>query len=177
MSIILQRRKASGFVKYPKDFAKRIVDGTARFRTRCDVLVGPCACGGVHQESDEWVQDLLDNHDAKFELLVLAPDDSGLIHLPRYWIKPRRHENCTVLSGKCACGAEHKANESWVRALLSSHEATIVGCPEADLDLIPDQEISVQDDQLEGVSPGCPCEHCEAVRCRHTRNRMTRGTV
>jgi len=117
----ISRRVASGFVKYPKDFNKRIIDGTARFRTKCDMLVGPCACGGVHQEQDDWVRRLLSEHDANIEQLTLAPEEDGTIPIPRYWSLPRQHLNCTVLSGLCGCGQTHTANERWVVTLLEQH--------------------------------------------------------
>ncbi|MFA5344715.1 MAG: hypothetical protein WC315_00335 [Candidatus Omnitrophota bacterium] len=162
---ILKRRLSSGFVKYPKDFDRRIIDGTARFRTKCDMLVGPCACGGVHQEHDDWVQQLLGDNDAVIEPLMLAPEESGIILIPRYWLRPRGHERCTVLSGRCACGRNHTANERWVVDLLASHGAKLIGCKEVDLPPVGDvaNEINEYDD-AGGATIGCPCENCQHRR-------------
>jgi hypothetical protein len=124
----LKRRASSGFVSYPKDFEKRVVDGTARFRTRCDMLVGPCSCGGVHQESDGWVEEVLEQYDATIEQLTLAPEDDGRVLIPRYWQKPRDHAHCNVLVGHCACSRTHRASETWVRTFVSQHCAKLVGC-------------------------------------------------
>jgi hypothetical protein len=33
----------------------------------CDMLVGPCACGGWHNEDEEWVQEKLNQHGAMIE--------------------------------------------------------------------------------------------------------------
>ncbi len=125
----LKRRASSGFVKFPTEFSKRTVDGCARFRTRCDMLVGPCACGHVHQESDDWVQDLLERNGVEIDSLELSPTD-GIVYMPRYWNKSNGHRECTVLSGRCACGKIHTANERWVVNLLSEHNARIINCAE-----------------------------------------------
>lgn len=176
---ILKRRSKSGFVNYPKSFDKRIIDGTARFRTKCDMLVGPCACGGVHQENDGFVRELLADHAVTIEPMTLTVGDNGCVTMPRYWYKPRGHERCIVLSGLCACGKRHAANEQWVVDLLAAHNATIVGCPETELPAIPDPpnpEIinSNHDDDIpEG---GCDCESCRAEREHQRRRRRERET-
>ena len=82
---VLVRRPKSGFVLYPKDVDKRTVDGSARFRTKCDMLIGPCACGGVHQENDGWVLDILNDYEHTVETLVLYPNREGTVRMPRYW--------------------------------------------------------------------------------------------
>jgi hypothetical protein len=154
---ILKRRSASGFVKYPKDFEKRTVDGCARFRTKCDMIVGPCACGRVHQECEHWVQEMLLEHNAEFEPLLLAMDDEDRVMIPRYWIRPFDHQHCTALVGQCACGRVHTADESWVRLLVTRHCAKIAG---EDIEPInvPDAEITL--DNSGGASMGCPCPRC-----------------
>lgn len=151
---ILNRRKSSGFVKYPKDFEKRIIDGTARFRTKCDMLVGPCACGGVHQEHDDWVNRILADNNSAIEQLTLAPEENGTVLIPRYWIKPRGYECCNVLSGQCDCGRIHAANERWVLTMLRQHESKIVGCPEI-------EQTPVEDNCSRDEIRGCPCEVCQ----------------
>jgi hypothetical protein len=123
----LKRRQASGFVKYPKTFPKRIVDGSARYRTKCDVLVGPCACGGTHQETDDWVRELLRAHDAVIDTLALAPDEAGRIAIPKYWSCIRHHEICDTLVGQCCCGLIHNAKELWVHLALRVHGAKVLG--------------------------------------------------
>jgi hypothetical protein len=124
----LKRRQHSGFVKYPNDFEKRIVDGTARFRTRCDMLVGPCACGGVHQEHDSWVRGLLEEYAVDIEPFELKPDENGFVKIPRYWIKPNSHLDCTMLIGPCRCGRVHSMGEDWVILLVQAHKAKLEGC-------------------------------------------------
>jgi len=163
----LKRRPASGFVQYPKDFVKRIVDGSARFRTKCDMLVGPCACGVVHQEGDAWVKEALSDYAAEFEQLTLAPDDTGVIHMPRYWSPPRGHSDCTVLLGLCPCGKHHTGNEPWIRGLVSRHAAKLVGCidiPDSVEDSIDDPEPVL--DGSGGASSGCDCPACRRRRAR-----------
>jgi hypothetical protein len=130
MPRILHRRPNSGFVKYPNDFGKRIIDGTARFRTRCDMLVGPCACGLTHQENDDFVKDLLCDYDAIIETINLVAVD-GRVLIPRYWHKPGLHRYCDTLVGSCACGSTHKATEAWVIELLATHGAKILGVESA----------------------------------------------
>ena len=150
---ILNRRPKSGFVLYPKQVEKRVVDGTARFRTRCDVLVGPCACGGVHQEDDPWVQHLLQHGNFSIEPLVLHPQN-GSVKIPRYWVKPRFHQSCTVLQGPCSCGATHIVGERWVQDLLMAHYAIIEG------HAIIDTEPCVIEDHVEGAFSDCNCDSC-----------------
>ena len=133
----LKRRASSGFVKYPSDFSKRTVDGCARFRTRCDMLVGPCSCGNVHQETDDWVQELLERNDAEIDHLEIRSKD-GVVYMPRYWDKPEGHATCNVLSGPCACGGVHTANERWVYDLIQQHGAKLVDCTEINLPVVGD---------------------------------------
>jgi hypothetical protein len=175
---ILKRRSKSGFVNYPKSFDKRIIDGTARFRTKCDMLIGPCACGGVHQENDDFVRELLFGNTATIEPMTLPVGDNGCVTMPRYWYKPRGHERCTVLSGLCACGKRHAANEQWVVDLLATHNATIVGCPETALPIIPDSTASevINSDHDDDILGGCDCESCRAEREHQRRRRRERET-
>src|SRR5574340_864277 len=125
----LNRRPATGFVQYPKDFERRIIDGSARFRTKCAMLVGPCSCGYVHQESDYYVLDCLEHYYRCIEPLILVTD-TDYIPIPRYWQKPSSHENCNVLSGQCRCGKVHAPDEGWVKTLLAEHVSRIGGSPE-----------------------------------------------
>lgn len=167
---ILQRRSKSGFIPYPKAAEKRVIDGSARFRTKCDMLVGPCACGGVHQENDRWVYALLDDYDLNLETLNLQPDKNGMIFIPRYWIKTPCREDCSSLHGTCSCGKYHYANERWVRDMLEAHNTYISGCPEASLPTIGEP-----DSQEEMASGECGCGIC----CRHRRqeNTLRRGEI
>jgi len=158
MTRILHRRPASGFVKYPDDFGKRIIDGTARFRTRCDMLIGPCACGHTHQESDSFVKELLDNYAAEIEAINLVAVD-GRVSMPRYWKKSDEyHRNCDTLVGDCSCGRTHKVNERWVVDLLASHCAKILGC---------DTEEPIIEEKSPPPYPEyrtCSCPECRAWR-------------
>lgn len=176
MPKILHRRPQSGFVKYPKDFEKRMVDGTARFRTKCDMLVGPCACGFVHQESDSHVQVRLDDYDAEIEPINLTVAEDGKVYIPRYWFRPRGHEQCTVLSGECACGVTHTANEEWVQRLLRDHIAKILGCPEVDEPIISSRprRIDIQEEPLPPYTGSCQCNECRRAweyECRREREQ------
>lgn len=151
MPRILHRRPASGFVRYPDDFGKRIIDGTARFRTRCDMLIGPCACGHTHQENDNFVKELLRDYEAEIEVINLVVTDDR-VPMPRYWKKPEYHRYCDVLVGSCACGETHKVNERWVVDLLKDHGAKILGCD-------TDEPIIEESSQYL-----CPCPECVAAR-------------
>jgi len=168
-SKILKRRPGSGFVNYPKDFEKRIVDGTARHRTKCDMLVGPCACGGVHQEDDAWVQQALQFNHAELEPLILRPDEDGTVQYPRYWTRSTDHKYCNVLSGKCKCGQRHTANEQWILDLLKQHNVILQDCPEL---LSPPIGIlhSILDSSG-GAITGCDCESCHSRRRNERLNR------
>ncbi len=167
---VLTRRPKSGFVLYPKDAEKRVIDGTARFRTKCDVLVGPCACGGVHQETDEWVLDTLSDCGHSLETMVLRPADDGTVRMPRYWLKPSGHTDCDVIHGRCRCGHTHRANEAWVAHLLSNHCAVIEGCPAASEPVIGEHP-TVEDNPL---SPERAIDGCDCDACRSQRRRMPR---
>jgi hypothetical protein len=129
MKKILKRR-VSGFVDYPWEYHERRVDGTARYRTRCDMIVGPCACGAVHQEDDPWVRDLLTYYEVEFEIFVLRLSCYREVKFPRYWVRPPRHKECTMLVGPCACGKHHTGKEDWVSRLLRQHKAAIEGVNE-----------------------------------------------
>jgi hypothetical protein len=176
----LKRRPSSGFVKYPKAFPKRIVDGSARFRTKCDVLVGPCACGGIHQENDGWVVRLLRHHDATIDQLALAPEEDGRILLPKYWTRNGTAANCDTLIGKCACGRTHTAEEEWVHRQVAQHCAHLVGVeiPSQfkNLELKENKRESLQDfllrcEEVNGALGGCDCESCRELRTDYYENQ------
>jgi hypothetical protein len=175
----LARRKNSGFVNFPKSFDKRIIDGTARFRTKCDMLVGPCSCGGVHQENDGFVKELLQENNAQIDPINLTVADDGKVYMPRYWYKPRRHELCNVLSGHCACGEKHTANEAWVLWLLEQHGAKILGCPETALPPITHGNLEPVEAQEFSEDDGhCTCSDCERERrAADIRNRPRRNQI
>ena len=160
----LTRRK-SGFITYPQSAEKRIVDGTARFRTKCDMLIGPCACGGVHQEDDDWVQRLLEEYSYNLEINVLHPEPDGYtVLIPRYWTRSQIRQNCNVLQGVCLCGKVHLINEQWVLDLLNLHRTTVEDCPE-----IHESAIGKSDPINEVIDDGfedCNCDHC----CRQRQN-------
>jgi hypothetical protein len=159
----LSRRPKSGFILYPKDADKRIVDGSARYRTKCDVLVGPCACGAVHQEDDEWVQDLLHDYNHTLAPFILHWEFDGRVLMPRYWRKPRFHDSCDTLQGRCRCGTVHNCTEAWIIRLLSIHNTIIDNSP------IP-QSAGVSEDEeftnieVEGTFPDCNCDSCQQRR-------------
>jgi hypothetical protein len=174
----LKRRASSGFVKYPKAFPKRIIDGSARYRTKCDMLVGPCSCGGVHQENDGWVQRLLRTHSATIDQLALAPEENGRIAMPKYWTKIRNHGNCDTLIGRCACGEVHTIEEEWVHQLLAAHGAHLIGyeVPERfkNMDLQPARE-SLEEflsrlEAVNGAQEGCNCDNCRQRRIDYYEN-------
>lgn len=53
-------RLSNGCVPWPGGWPRR-----ANPVTECDMLVGPCACGAWHSEDEEWVQQLLLEHNAR----------------------------------------------------------------------------------------------------------------
>ncbi|GMU26199.1 MAG: hypothetical protein AMXMBFR16_11040 [Candidatus Uhrbacteria bacterium] len=173
----LNRRPATGFVNYPKDWSKRVVEGTARFRTKCDMLIGPCSCGHVHQEHDGWVREYLENYGCDIQTLGIAPEDDGTYRIPRYWQRPRGHEDCNVLVGPCRCGRTHNAREVWVRQSLSDHYSTLVGCTDLTLPVSGNVEHETDD---EG---GCTCDDCRRARrltlsrSRYNNNTLDRRTI
>lgn len=122
MANILVRRPGSGFVRYPKQCPLRMGGEGSTFRTHCDMLVGPCACGETHEEHDGWVRSLLGQFNLKIETLFLTPR-KGVVRIPKYW---KNCGGCDTLVGPCACGRTHKADEEWVRDLLNLHFAKIV---------------------------------------------------
>jgi hypothetical protein len=174
---ILKRRHGSGFINYPKEFEKRIIDGTARHRTKCDMLVGPCACGRVHQENDTWVQKALQAYHVELEPLILRPDENGTVQYPRYWAHSPEHKYCTVLSGRCKCGQWHTANEQWVLDLLQQHNVILQDCSE--LLSPPIRKVSFDYSILNdknGAIIGCDCEGCSHRRNDH-HEQMNRRNI
>lgn len=127
-------RNHAGFVQYPSDLPPRTLDGSARFRTKCDMLVGPCSCGDIHQEWDIHTKRLCRTEGTKIETMTLIASEDGSVHIPRYWLHINNdHYNCDVFSGECACGQTHTANELWIKETLDDHFAKIIFFPEADL--------------------------------------------
>lgn len=155
MTKILQRRPHSGFVKYPSDFDKRIIDGLARFRTRCDMLVGPCSCGHVHQENDRFVKEMLSCYEAEIEPLILTAVNDR-VPMPRYWKKPYEHRQCNMLIGDCECGKTHKINERWIVDLLAVHNTQVLGCDTT--------EPIIEEEPIFGNRSECQCQMCTEMR-------------
>lgn len=137
-TLILQRRPKSGFVNYPPFFQKRMVDGRARFMTKCDMLIGPCACGYSHVEWEGWVVDMLQMYNCQVEILLLWGTELGdrgmVVEIPGYWKQGRNweHSRCDVLVGQCTCGRTHATSERWVKNLLDKHRAVILNMPEVE---------------------------------------------
>lgn len=71
MATLLHRTGSKGqFVLYPADFSPQWRDPVnRRYQTKCDMLVGPCACGRRHCADDEDVMDNLECRDCKIETL------------------------------------------------------------------------------------------------------------
>jgi hypothetical protein len=133
--ITLLRRPKSGFVVYPNYIPKRMVDGRARFMTKCDMLVGPCACGYTHNEHDGWVRETLEYQNLRFEPLILWGEKQQrgmVVEIPTYWKEHRnwRRGRCDVLVGRCACGRIHSIQETWVTDQLARHGAVILNLPQ-----------------------------------------------
>lgn len=134
-TITLLRRPKSGFVVYPKYIPKRMVDGRARFMTKCDMLVGPCACGYTHNEHDGWVRETLQYQNLRFEPLILWGEKQQrgmVVEIPAYWKECRnwRRSRCDVLVGQCTCGRIHSIQENWVSEQLNRHGAVILNLPQ-----------------------------------------------
>jgi hypothetical protein len=176
MATILKRRAKSGFVNYPKNAERRTIDGTARFRTRCDMLVGPCACGSVHQENEPWVRTLLEDYEYSIDTLAIYPNSEGKVCMPRYWANTPSRPECDTLHGPCNCGEVHRANERWVQDMLNTHNAVILNCPAA-LDPVIGVEDSetrgTNSEDMAGTMPGCDCEACRRAR-RQVEGRGSR---
>jgi hypothetical protein len=66
---ILKRFGHKGqLVKYPLKWQKRMIHtGKRRFSTSCDLIVGICACGERHVDSDNWVVEMLRHYTARIE--------------------------------------------------------------------------------------------------------------
>jgi hypothetical protein len=58
---ILKKDEKSGMVPWPDSWTVRRYNAC---NEPCDMLVGPCACGGWHDEQEQWVQDVLKLHNA-----------------------------------------------------------------------------------------------------------------
>jgi len=55
---ILTKNKQSGMIPRPSDW----LDRQYNCNEPCDMLVGPCACGSTHVETEEQVKDILLKH-------------------------------------------------------------------------------------------------------------------
>lgn len=66
---ILKRFGHKGqFVKYPAKWQRRMAHtGKRRFDTNCDLIIGICACGERHYETDNWVKDMLNQYNSHVE--------------------------------------------------------------------------------------------------------------
>lgn len=155
-TITLLRRPKSGFVVYPKYIPKRMVDGRARFMTKCDMLVGPCACGYTHNEHDGWVRETLQYQNLRFEPLILWGEKQQrgmVVEIPGYWKEHRnwRRSRCDVLVGQCTCGRIHSIQENWVKEQLNRHGAVILNLPQpegADVSESPPRRMPSRDELI-----------------------------
>ena len=59
--VILKKDEGSGMVPWPDSWTDRRYNAC---NEPCDFLVGPCACGGWHDEREQWVKDVLKKHNA-----------------------------------------------------------------------------------------------------------------
>ena len=123
---ILKRRKPSGFVLWPKNWAHRLLSGRARYQTKCDMLVGPCSCGYTHRENECDTVEMLERYNCEIEIQVLTPKD-GEVKIPKYWsaIIAYNRRRCTHLVGVCMCGQTHKATDSRIIELLKEYRTMI----------------------------------------------------
>jgi hypothetical protein len=55
-------RASNGLVPWPNEWADRHFNAC---KEPCDMLIGPCACGAWHTESEPWVQALLTKYNAE----------------------------------------------------------------------------------------------------------------
>lgn len=68
--ILLRTGRKGQFVKYPSDWEDRMPPRSGRrFATKCDLLIGLCACGNRHTEGDVWTRDSLQRNRAEIESL------------------------------------------------------------------------------------------------------------
>jgi hypothetical protein len=57
-------------VKYPKEWGRRMMHtGINRFDTSCDIIVGKCACGERHAETDHWIRENLQAYNMRIETI------------------------------------------------------------------------------------------------------------
>lgn len=57
---VILKKYPSGFLPWPEEWT----DYHYNSNQPCDMLIGPCRCGSWHQESDQWVQNKLIEHQA-----------------------------------------------------------------------------------------------------------------
>lgn len=65
MPRVLVKDPQSGFVPWPTDWEDRHYNGVHGCGEPCDMLIGVCACGAWHKETEEWVQEVLLQHNAR----------------------------------------------------------------------------------------------------------------
>jgi hypothetical protein len=140
------------------------------------MLVGPCACGNVHQENETWVRNLLEDYEYTIDTLYLYPNSSGMVRMPRYWSALPTRPNCDTLHGVCACGKVHRANERWVQDLLNVRNAVIQNCDAALEPVVGEADDALRMTNSEDVSGAlvdCDCEECSRAR-RNVEVRLHR---
>ena len=59
--VILRKDEKSGMVPWPDSWIDRHHNAC---NEPCDMLVGPCACGAWHYETEEWIKETLKRHNA-----------------------------------------------------------------------------------------------------------------
>ena len=123
---ILKRRKCSGFVQWPPQCGRRILNGNATFQTPCDMLVGPCSCGHTHRETSSYVLEVLEDYGMELEIMELYPKGGG-VRIPKYWeaIHNQYNKRCSHLVGKCMCGETHTGKEQRIKRILKQHFTVI----------------------------------------------------
>ena len=65
MPRVLFKHSESGMVPWPEEWEDRHYNGVHGCGEPCDMLVGPCACGAFHLETEEWVVEVLLAHNTK----------------------------------------------------------------------------------------------------------------
>jgi hypothetical protein len=181
-TLVLTRRPKSGFVNYPPFFQKRMVEGRARFMTKCDMLIGPCSCGYTHDEAEGWVREFLDMYNCRVETLILWGAELGsrgmVVEIPGYWKQAASYRDgrstCDVLVGKCVCGETHGPHNGWVLRLLRMHQSVILNMPPVDAPAPNIQAVSM--DICESTTlPGGPISYGETRQDTLRHRRRTRA--
>jgi len=147
-------------------------------RSRCDVLVGQCACGRIHSIQENWVKEQLRLHGAV--ILNLPQPEGADVSEPETPVSPtmrRSRDNVFGVDPNISRQAEDRLVRSNSSPTMPSNgtwwaDPSLARAPAAipSLDMTPyenlDLPIEFQErvDNAEGAMEGCGCTACESRR-------------